>query len=176
MHVDIDFEVFKALTSLRESESDSYNAVIRRLLGLPNQNALSALLEKMPPNALAGSVNALAAMPAKRPRKGLLGNAAPTNALAVGEGIGGLLGRYLNGAWFSNIHFPEGTKFRATYKGQTFYAQIKEGKWVGDDGEVRTSPSDAASAISGTNVNGWRFWYAQMPDDPSWSRLDEFRQ
>lgn len=32
--LDIDFEVYKALTSLRESESDSYNDVLRRLLKL----------------------------------------------------------------------------------------------------------------------------------------------
>lgn len=34
MQIDIDFEVFKALTALRESEADSYNGVIRRLLDL----------------------------------------------------------------------------------------------------------------------------------------------
>jgi hypothetical protein len=172
MQIEIDFEVFKTLTALRESETDSYNAVIRRLLDLPNQNALNALLDKIPPNAIVGTVNALAAAPS---HKGLFGNRHPTNALAKGEAIGGILAQYLQGAWFNNTHFPEGTKFRATYKGQTYYAQIKEGAWRGQDDVVRTSPSDAASAISGTNVNGWKFWHAQLPDDPSWRRLDEFK-
>jgi hypothetical protein len=175
MQIDIDFEVFKALTALRESEADSYNAVIRRMLGLPSQNALSTLLEKTPPNALAGGVNALASMPTSRPRRGMFGQAKHVNALASNIAIDDLLGRYSHGAWFSNVHFPEGTKFRATYKGQTYHAQIKDGKWLGEDGVARTSPSDAAGAISGTNVNGWRFWHAQLPDDPAWHRLDEFK-
>lgn len=34
MQVEIDFEVFKALTNMRDSESDSYNEVLRRLLNL----------------------------------------------------------------------------------------------------------------------------------------------
>ncbi len=33
--VDIDFEVYKGLTSLLVSEDDTYNDVIRRLLKLP---------------------------------------------------------------------------------------------------------------------------------------------
>lgn len=33
--IEIDFDVFKALTMRRETESDSYNDVIRSLLGLP---------------------------------------------------------------------------------------------------------------------------------------------
>ncbi|MGH8111143.1 MAG: DUF4357 domain-containing protein [Rhodanobacteraceae bacterium] len=36
MHtIDVDFDVFKALTSLRDSEDVSYNDVLRRLLSLP---------------------------------------------------------------------------------------------------------------------------------------------
>jgi hypothetical protein len=35
MQIDIDFEVFKALTLRRETEAVSYNDVIRQLLGLP---------------------------------------------------------------------------------------------------------------------------------------------
>ena len=37
MNIEIDFDVFKALTGLRESERDSYNTVIRRLLKLPDE-------------------------------------------------------------------------------------------------------------------------------------------
>lgn len=153
MQIEIDFDVFKELTARRESEADSYNSVIRRLLKLPVANALAAY--EAPRNALAPHPdNALAAY--------ARAHAPPVNALAFA----------LGGAWFDNIHFPEGTDFRATYKGQTFSAQIREGRWIGSDGIVRTSPSAAAGAISGTNVNGWRFWYFRRPGDADWSRMD----
>ena len=88
----------------------------------------------------------------------------------MSRGLGG------KGIWFSNVFFGDGTKFRATYKGRTYLAEIKDGRWVGQDGIERTSPSDAASSISGTNVNGWRFWFAKRPQDLDWVRMDEFRQ
>jgi len=36
MQVEIDFEVFKALTAMRESEETTYNDVLRRMLNLPD--------------------------------------------------------------------------------------------------------------------------------------------
>ena len=80
-----------------------------------------------------------------------------------------------SGAWIGNVHFPNGTRFRATYKGRTYHAQIKDDVWIGEDGIVRRSPSEAASAISDTNVNGWRFWFGIRPSEDEWKRLDEFR-
>ncbi len=176
MQIDIDFEVFKMLTNLRVSESDSYNAVIRRLLDLPNASAPHAALDDSIPKVVTGGLNALANSGPERVRRGLFGSAAPRNALLPDESLGGLLTKYMNGVWFGNVHFPNGTKFRATYKGQTFSAEIIQGQWVGADGKARRSPSDAASAISNTNVNGWRFWYVQMPGDPTWRKLDELKQ
>jgi hypothetical protein len=173
VQIDIDFEVFQKLTALLENEADCYNAVIRRQLGLPTTNALRDLIEKAGHD---GEVNTLANRVQSKQRKGLIGSKRPRSALASDGGIGGLLKQYIGGVWFSNIHFPEGTEFRATYKGQTYYAEIKDGAWLGADGVTRNSPSDAAAAISHTNVNGWRFWYAQMPGDPSWRRLDELRK
>ena len=172
MQIEIDFEVFKALTALRHSESDSYNAVIRRLLDLPGTGgeldsaAINALLGKaIPPPIPSPSARA-------RQKGGIFGLAGnldgkqvPTNALA----------RYAGGIWLGNAHFPEGTRFRANYKGQTYFAEVRDGKWIGQDGVQRSSPSEAASAITGNNVNGWRFWLVQMPEDPSWRKLDEFK-
>jgi hypothetical protein len=129
VQIEIDFEVFKALTTLRETESDSYNSVIRRLLGMASMTMLKDL--------------------AKDPVR--------------------------FGVWFGDVHFPEGTKFRATYKGRTYNAEIRGDKWIDAEGIARNSPSDAAGAISGTNVNGWRFWHAQRPGDPAWHRLDELK-
>ena len=144
MQVDIDFEVYKGLTAHLQSESDSYNEVIRRLLGLPSAGLTG------------GHINAL--------EYGLPVSAG--NALAGGVG----------GVWYGNVFFMDGTIFRATYKGQTYFAEIRGGQWVGLDGVARTSPSHAASAISGTNVNGWRFWFGKRPGDLDWSRIDAFRQ
>lgn len=162
MQIDIDFDVFKSLTALRVTESDSYNCVIRRLIGLPAPDAYfdqsqNALLNPMPSqvNALAGFVRSSKATPV-----------ASQNALL------GALG----GVWLGNTHFPEGTLFRATYKGKTYSASVKDGRWIDADGVARTSPSEAASAISGTNVNGWRFWFAKRPSDSEWHRLDLFKQ
>ncbi len=42
MQIEIDFEAWKTLTALRESESDSYNNVVRRLLNL---GPVAAVLE-----------------------------------------------------------------------------------------------------------------------------------
>lgn len=36
-HIEIDFDVFKALTALRASEQESYNDVVRKLLDLPQK-------------------------------------------------------------------------------------------------------------------------------------------
>lgn len=172
MQIDIDFEVFKALTALRESEADSYNAVLRRLLGLTSQQpTLGGLLGS---RDLASIAEDLAVNPPAR--TGLFGSSTRQQQPKSEAGLAGLLGKYLGGIWFGNVHFPDGTKFRATYKGRTYHAEVKEGQWIGADGKARTSPSDAASAISRTNVNGWRFWHVKMPDDPSWRKLEDLRQ
>src|SRR5208282_1052886 len=48
MQIDIDFEVFKALTAMRESENTTYNDVLRRILELqqieaaPSPNGLTS--------------------------------------------------------------------------------------------------------------------------------------
>lgn len=141
MQIEIDFEVFKALTALREDEADSNNKVLRRVLGLQDNPDPVQLAEQR-----------------------------------LGRPLGELDRAVLGfGVWFGQVHLPEGTKLRATYKGRTYWAEIKNGNWLGEDRKERRSPSDAAGAISGTNVNGWRFWYAQRPNDPEWRRLDELR-
>lgn len=66
----------------------------------------------------------------------------------------------------------EGTQLRAVYKGTEHTAIIREGRWIAADGAEYGSPSAAASAISGTNVNGLRFWHAKRPTDREFTRLD----
>ena len=165
MQIDIDFQVFKALTSMRQSESDSYNDVLRRLLELEIAPSKDELVEAL----LARSMGKPTAQ-----KSGLFGLGAGTRALTTAPKTG-MLAQLLGGVWFNGVHLPDGTLLRANYKGQTFHAEIKDGRWVDSDGLVRSSPSEAASAISNTNVNGWRFWHAMMPGENTWKRLDELK-
>lgn len=96
----------------------------------------------------------------------LLGLASQREPLRLAPRSAGRGSVYMQG-----LEFPEGTKFRVTYKGRPYSAEIKNGQWVGEDGIVRKSPSDAASAITQTNVNGWRFWDFQQPGETSWSKM-----
>ncbi|WP_338425167.1 hypothetical protein [Sphingopyxis kveilinensis] len=148
MQIDVDFDVYKALTLLRRTEDDTYNDVLRRLLTIGEEVTAS----KKERDELRNSpVNALGAILANQ----------------IGSGPG---------AWIGNVFFPDGTRFRATYKGKTYRAEIRDELWIDENGKVRRSPSDAAGAISGTKVNGWRFWYARRPADNDWHRLDELRR
>ena len=163
MQIEIDFDVFKTLTSMRQSEADSYNAVLRRVLKLPNKNALLTA-------AGGGAADIIAEYASgSRPRNAIA-------AAAEGREWGAVPNALLpEGAWFDNTLFPNGTRFRATYKGRTFTAEIRDGCWIDSDGTVRTSPSAAAGAISNTTVNGWRFWHGLLPETSNWRRLDEFK-
>lgn len=80
------------------------------------------------------------------------------------------------GVTMKGVHFPEGTVFRTTYKGETHTAEIKNGKWVTSDGEVRTSPSQAAVEITKGGVNGWWFWEGKRPSDAEWIRIGYLRE
>lgn len=64
------------------------------------------------------------------------------------------------------IRFPAGTEFRANYKGQ-----LRTGRVEGDALIVNVkhydSPSAAAVAITGSAVNGWRFWECRFPGKSS---------
>lgn len=149
MQIEIDFEVFKALTALRESESDSYNAVVRRLLKIDPKEA-----EILGAGRVSKAIDEALRNAKHRPP--------PPNDVA-------------HGVWYGHVFLPEGTRFRATYKGQTHFGQIANGQWVDSEGVIRSSPSDAAGAISNTNVNGWRFWHVLLPGDPTWRKLEELK-
>ncbi len=125
--IEVDFEVFKALTALRPSEATTYNDIVRTLLKLE----------------------------------------VPQGGAESGQAFGG--------CEFKGVYLPNGTQLRVTYKGVTHTAEIQNGSWVGGDGVRRNSPSDAACAITSTNVNGWRFWRAKRPQDNSWKLLADLR-
>ena len=143
MHIEVDFEVWQALTAKLQNERDNYNEAIRRLLNLPATEVSPGFGEIDTPG-----------LPDTLPLPG---------------------SSTVSGAWFSNVFFPDGTLFRATYKGRTHRAKIQGAQWVDEFGNIRTSPSDAAGAISRTNVNGWRFWYVRRPFDEDWARMDALK-
>ena len=78
-------------------------------------------------------------------------------------------------ATFKGVTFPEGTQFRATYKGKTYTAEIRNGLWTDSDGSARNSPSEAAVKITKKPWNGWRFWHCKRPQDKSWVLIDTLR-
>ena len=125
--IEIDFDVFKALTSRRSCEDETYNDVLRELLGLDPVVEIS------------------------------------TTA------------KHVEGCVFLGVHFPEGTQFRATYKGKMHSAEICTGRWMDEDGTFRNSPSDAARAITKTNVNGWRFWKVKRPRDIVYQLMEKLK-
>lgn len=127
--ISIDFDVFKKLTEKLESPSDSYNAVLRRLLELQQ------------------------ATPAEGSR---------TEPEAKGWAVRGAT-------------FPNGTEFRAKYKGYVHTARVEDGA-LAYNGERYDSPSSAAGAITGNSVNGWIFWECRLPGRNAWVRIDSLRQ
>jgi len=75
---------------------------------------------------------------------------------------------------WKGVKFPHGTKFRAEYKGQTYHARAEDGAMV-YDGKRFKSPSPAAGAVTGNNVNGWTFWECKLPGSNEWKQMNEVR-
>jgi hypothetical protein len=111
----------------------------------------------------------------RRAHEGVSYNDVLREILALGSDDSQTLSGEVAGCNMKGVFFPEGTAFRVTYKGKTHLAEIRKGAWVGDDGQPRNSPSEAAHAVTGNNVNGWRFWEARRPEDDNWRKLDAFR-
>ena len=81
------------------------------------------------------------------------------------------------GGFFSRgLWLPNGTELRARYKQQEHRARVANNAWLDEQGNRHSSPSAAATAITRTSVNGWRFWEAKRPDDTAWRRLDALVQ
>ena len=143
MDIEIDFEVFKALTARRKHERHTYNDVLRELLGLD-----PVLEDEAPAGSLPGVMSQLS----DHLSRAIL--ATPGTFMSRG------------------LRLPDGTQLRAKYKGKQYRAEIVGGQWVDENGEVHSSPSAAATRITQTTVNGWRFWEARRPQDTEWLRLD----
>jgi hypothetical protein len=142
MQIDVDFEVYKALTAMRQSENHGYNDVLRELLNLSPKIVHHLQAQGAATGVPSGSGPSLNVNP-----------------------IPGLHSR--------GLFLPEGTELRATYKGAQYFGQVRDGVIFSQGGKMFTSPSSAASSITKTTVNGWRFWEAKRPNDLSWHRLDQ---
>ncbi len=128
--IEIDFEVFKAITARRPSEDVTENDVLRELFGLPRRKPATP--------------------------------AAPA-PIAANDWVA------------KGVRFPAGTDFRAVHKGQTYLARVQGGALV-LNGKRYDSPSAAAVAVTGSAVNGWRFWEARMPGDSAWKMIESLRR
>jgi hypothetical protein len=73
------------------------------------------------------------------------------------------------------VRFPEGTEFRANYKGQMRTGRVEGGSLL-VNGRPYDSPSAAAVAITGSAVNGWRFWECRFAGDSSWKLIESLRR
>ncbi len=73
------------------------------------------------------------------------------------------------------VRFPSGTEFRANYKGQLRTGRV-EGGALFVNGQRYDSPSAAAVAITGSAVNGWRFWECRLPGKSSWQLIESLRR
>ena|SRR5713226_587269 len=72
---------------------------------------------------------------------------------------------------------PNGLKLRKRYKGKVYEGEVK-GDVIRLDGFEKqfNSPSVAGIAVTGYNVNGWRFWeYLADADANRWRPLEELR-
>lgn len=147
VQLEIDFEVFKALTARRLNERHTYNDIIRELLGL------DSLIES--PDPVEGLFDDSGPVtPRPVTFASLVGSRGPTGFSARG------------------IFLPNGTLIKAIYKQQIYTAKIDGGCWVDAQGVSHKSPSAAAKNVTGSNVNGLRFWRVKRPDDAEWRRLD----
>lgn len=70
------------------------------------------------------------------------------------------------------ISFPQGTKFRATFRGDLYLGKVDHGSLVVNN-ERYTSFSAAAVSITGTTVDGWKFWECQLPGTYRWKMVSK---
>ena len=75
----------------------------------------------------------------------------------------------------SDTHFPAGSEFMTEYKGKTYSGLVKDGKFQLSDGNTFSTPSAAAAHVTGSNVNGWRFWKCRLPGASQYVLIERLR-
>lgn len=142
MQIEVSLDVFKALTRCLRYEGHSFDDVIRELL------ALDSALDP--------------------DRDAEAGFEYPDAIDETSKDIYRSFGQFYS----RGLTLPDGTKLRARYKGREYHAKIFGSAWIDESGQEHASPSAAARAITGNNVNGLRFWECYRPNDTFWRKLD----
>ena len=75
----------------------------------------------------------------------------------------------------SDTSFPAGSEFMADYKGKAHSGIVKDGKLELSDGGKFTTPSAAAVHVTGSSVNGWRFWKCKLPGASQFVLIERLR-
>jgi len=73
------------------------------------------------------------------------------------------------------VILPNGTLLRCRHKGTEHKAEVN-GNTIFLNGKRYTSPSSAAVAITGTSVNGWKFWEVNLHNEEGWILLDKLKK
>lgn len=79
-----------------------------------------------------------------------------------------------DGLHVKGVHMRNGLNLRKRFKGRILEAEVRGDK-IYYDGKSYTSPSGAAVAAAGTNVNGWRFWEYFDETAGGWKSLSDLR-
>ena len=150
--ISIDFDVFKVITARRASANVSENDVLRDVFGLPTK-----------PTSETGNRGGTNGAGESLPRSSRFSADAAPNLHTVSR------------EWRSKgVRFPEGTEFRARYKGLLYLGRVSDGALV-VNGMPFNSPSSAAMSITGNPVNGWTFWECRFPGKKSWQTIKSLR-
>jgi len=91
--------------------------------------------------------------------------------------------RWQRGRWYP-VCLPHGTKLRMTHNGHSYTAVVDQGSWLLENGKRTRHPSTAFSLLAvvrGTadvraGGNGWLYWYAKVPREDCWTRLNKLRR
>jgi Restriction Enzyme Adenine Methylase Associated/Protein of unknown function (DUF2924) len=75
----------------------------------------------------------------------------------------------------SDTSFPAGSEFMVEYKGKIHSGVVKDGKLELSGGHKFTTPSAVAVHVTGTNVNGWRFWRCKLPGQSQYVLVERLR-
>ena len=73
------------------------------------------------------------------------------------------------------VVLKEGLKLSKAFKGQMFEAVVRDGR-IDFKGKLYPTPSGAAVAAVGYNVNGWRFWDYFHDASGTWKPLNSLRR
>ena len=78
------------------------------------------------------------------------------------------------GIKWGNLFLPNGTEVRSTYKGEDYFAMVREQRLMYEN-EPLTPSQFASKAAGNTSRNAWRDLWVKRPHDKSWSLADALR-